>query len=112
VLLKGSVTVVADPDGGLIEVEAGTPWLATAGTGDVLAGVIGALVASHAAAGRTDASSLAALAASGAWLHGRAGRLASQDRSGGPVTALDVAEAVPRAVGELLAEAGDAARLG
>lgn len=107
VLLKGAVTVVASPDGGVaIEVEAGTPWLATAGTGDVLAGVIGALVAAAFAQDRgTDAASLAAIAASGAWLHGRAGQLASEALGGGPVTALDVAEALPRAVGEALGAA-------
>ena len=102
-LLKGSVTVVASPDGSAIEVSAGTPWLATAGTGDVLAGVIGALVAGAAAGDRvTDAASLASLAAAGAWLHGHAARLASADRDGGPVTALDVADALPRAVAEAL----------
>lgn len=102
VLLKGATTVVATPDGDVIEVSAGTPWLATAGTGDVLGGVIGALVASAAAHGEVDASSLAALAASGAWLHGQAARLASAARDGGPVTALDVAEELPRAVGACL----------
>lgn len=102
-LLKGSTTIVAAPGGAVIEVSAGTPWLATAGTGDVLAGVIGALVASAAAGdGTTDAASLAALAASGAWLHGHAGRLASAARGGGPVTALDVAEWLPRAVADAL----------
>ncbi|MCH6231281.1 NAD(P)H-hydrate dehydratase [Microbacterium sp. CFH 31415] len=103
VLLKGSATVVATPDGSAIEVAAGTPWLATAGTGDVLAGVVGALVAGANAGERgTDAGSLGALAASGAWLHGHAGRLASAGRGGGPITALDVAEALPRAVSEAL----------
>jgi hydroxyethylthiazole kinase-like uncharacterized protein yjeF len=103
-LLKGSATLIAAPDGTVVEVSAGTPWLATAGTGDVLAGVIGALVASAAAGDqRPDAASLAALAASGAWLHGHAGRLASASRGGGPVTALDVAEALPRAVADALA---------
>jgi hydroxyethylthiazole kinase-like uncharacterized protein yjeF len=102
-LLKGATTLVAAPGAPVIEVSAGTPWLATAGTGDVLAGVIGALVASAVADGRgTDASSLAALAASGAWLHGHAGRAASAARGGGPVTALDVAEALPRAVADAL----------
>ncbi|WP_374315915.1 NAD(P)H-hydrate dehydratase [Microbacterium sp.] len=102
-LLKGSTTIVAAPGAAAIEVSAGTPWLATAGTGDVLAGVIGALVASAVADGRaTDAASLAGLAASGAWLHGHAGRLASADRGGGPVTALDVAEALARAVADAL----------
>jgi hydroxyethylthiazole kinase-like uncharacterized protein yjeF len=104
VLLKGSVTVIAAPDGTAIEVDAGTPWLATAGTGDVLGGVIGAVVASAAAGGQvTDAASLAPLAAAGAWLHGHAGRLATQARGGGPITALDVAYALPRAVAEALA---------
>jgi len=102
VLLKGATTVVVAPDGWSATVEAGTPWLATAGTGDVLAGVIGALVAGATAAGRApDGAALAALTASGAWLHGRAGAIASAgDR---PITALDVAEALPRAVAEALA---------
>ncbi|WP_169581613.1 MULTISPECIES: NAD(P)H-hydrate dehydratase [Microbacterium] len=103
VLLKGAATMVAAPTGEVIEVSAGTPWLATAGTGDVLAGVIGALTSGAMAQGQgADASSLASIAASAAWLHGRAGRLASEARGGGPITALDVAEALPRAVAEAL----------
>jgi hydroxyethylthiazole kinase-like uncharacterized protein yjeF len=117
VLLKGAVTVVVAPDGWAATVEAGTPWLATAGTGDVLAGVIGALVAGAVARnGHTDAASLAALAASGAWLHGRAAAIAAQGASiagapssppfgDGPITALDVADALPQAVAETLARA-------
>ena len=117
VLLKGAVTVVVAPDGWAATVEAGTPWLATAGTGDVLAGVIGALVAGAVAQnGHTDAASLAALAASGAWLHGRAAAIAAQGASiagapssppfgDGPITALDVADALPQAVAETLARA-------
>lgn len=114
VLLKGAATVVAAPDGWTAVVEAGTPWLATAGTGDVLAGVIGALVAAAVADGRAaNTSSLALIAASGAWLHGRAGRLAVDAAGGGPVTALDVAGALPRAVAETLAAKGpDASRIG
>ncbi|WP_439591469.1 ADP-dependent NAD(P)H-hydrate dehydratase [Microbacterium sp.] len=111
VLLKGSVTIVADPGGGVLRVGAATPWLATAGTGDVLAGVLGALLA-----GAPAGADLAPIAASAAWLHGRAGALASSahaparslsaaraDTAGGPITALDVAEALPRAVAEVLA---------
>ncbi len=99
VVLKGSVTIVASPSGWATAVAAGTPWLATAGTGDVLAGAIGAVVAG---AGRTD--DLGPLAAAGVWLHGRAGTLASLDvgPGGGPITAADVAAALPRAVGEAL----------
>lgn len=103
VLLKGAATVVAAPGGWTASVMAGTPWLATAGTGDVLAGVIGALVAGAAASedGAVEGAALAALAASGAWLHGRSGTIASAgDR---PITALDVAHALPQAVAEVLA---------
>ncbi|MEU1972434.1 ADP/ATP-dependent (S)-NAD(P)H-hydrate dehydratase [Microbacterium sp. NPDC019599] len=104
VLLKGHLTIVAAPSGPVRTVDAGTPWLATAGTGDVLGGVIGALVAAAATDGDPDAEMLADLAASGAWLHGRAAHLVVDDLgpAGGPLTALDVAEALPRAVAELL----------
>ncbi|WP_243076908.1 ADP/ATP-dependent (S)-NAD(P)H-hydrate dehydratase [Microbacterium sp. SS28] len=104
VLLKGGTTIVAAPSGSVRFVEAGTPWLATAGTGDVLGGVIGALVAAAATDAIPDAETLAALAASGSWLHGRAARLAAErlGPAGGPITALDVAEVLPFAVAELL----------
>ncbi len=103
VLLKGSRTIVATPGGWCAIVEAGTPWLATAGTGDVLAGVIGALVAAAAAERRLDTEALGPLAASAAWIHGHAARRVAAERGqdGGPITALDVAEALPFVVGEL-----------
>ena len=71
VLLKGGPTVVADPSGATLVVTTGDSRLATAGTGDVLAGVIGALAARgldpfHAAA-------------AGAFLHGEAGALGWRD---------------------------------
>lgn len=113
VLLKGAATIVADPDGDVRIVRSGTPWLATAGTGDVLGGILGAVVAgwsaAHERAGEDVAptamfASLADAAASAGWLHGRAGRVAAGRRgaAGGPITALDVAEAVPEVVGSLL----------
>jgi hydroxyethylthiazole kinase-like uncharacterized protein yjeF len=99
VVLKGAVTIVASPNGWATTVSAGTPWLATAGTGDVLAGAIGAVVA-----GSASAADLGPLAATGVWLHGRAASLAAGDlgAEGGPITALDVAAALPRAVAEVL----------
>lgn len=167
VLRKGSTTIVAAPSGWCATVSAGTPWLATAGTGDVLGGVIGALVAAHTAhdpdslrgglgeprergglgepreLGRSAAfeppaaldtldnlDTLGALAATGAWLHGVAGRIAAglvpvpasesvagtathhaaadgvagdDAASGRPITALDVAHALPAAVASALA---------
>ncbi|WEK62768.1 MAG: NAD(P)H-hydrate dehydratase [Candidatus Microbacterium colombiense] len=104
VLLKGARTLVADASGAVIEVSAGTGWLATAGTGDVLAGVLGALLAAN------PHSSVIEIAAAGAWLHGYAGRSAAgilgaggQRGPGHPIVALDVAESLPRAISDLLA---------
>lgn len=105
VLLKGSVTIVADADGWIAHVASGTPWLATAGTGDVLAGAIGAVLAG-AAAGAGGPVHLGRVAATGAWLHGRAATLCTQAAAGGagtgPITALDAAGYLPRAVAEVL----------
>jgi hydroxyethylthiazole kinase-like uncharacterized protein yjeF len=64
VLLKGPVTIVADPDGTCYVMAAGDASLATAGTGDVLSGIIGALLAIGLPPGPA--------AVSGAWLHARA----------------------------------------
>lgn len=104
VLSKGAVTIVAAPGGWVRRVATGTPWLATAGTGDVLGGVLGAVVAGASAAGRTSLDDLAACAATAAWLHGAAGTVAAASRggAGGPITALDVAEALPAGVAGLL----------
>jgi hydroxyethylthiazole kinase-like uncharacterized protein yjeF len=87
VLLKGSTTVIADPSGRVRVNPTGTPALATAGSGDVLAGLGGALLA-----GGLDPFDAGAAAA---WLHGLAGRLASD--GGAPISAYDVLDALPRA---------------
>ncbi|WP_330338300.1 NAD(P)H-hydrate dehydratase [Streptomyces sp. NBC_00557] len=87
VLLKGSTTLVADAWGGPVRVNpTGTPWLATAGSGDVLSGLGGSLLAAGLPA--LDAGSTAA------YLHGLAGRFASD---GAPVGAHDVADRIPQA---------------
>ncbi len=99
VLLKGSVTHIASPAGHHLTVSGGPAWLATAGTGDVLGGIAGALVATHAERAGTDPGALAALAATAAFLHARA---AAIDSAGGPLTALGVAHAVPAAVRQVL----------
>ena len=70
VLLKGNVTVVADPGGGVYLNPAGQSWAATAGSGDVLSGVIGALLATGLPPGEA-----AALAA---FVHARAAALAAE----------------------------------
>src|SRR5579875_3752599 len=100
VLLKGATTFVAAAGGARFAVQAGPPWVATAGAGDVLGGVLGALVATHADELAADPSVLAEIAAAAAWLHGDAGRRASL---GGPIAALDIALALPATVRALLA---------
>jgi ADP-dependent NAD(P)H-hydrate dehydratase / NAD(P)H-hydrate epimerase len=87
VLLKGRHTLAARPGGRVGVATVGPPWLATAGAGDVLAGLVGALLA----AGLTPYDA----AAAGSWLHGAAGALASR---GGPLTAPAVAAALPETV--------------
>ncbi len=94
VLLKGSTTVIASPDTGPVLVNpTGTPWLATAGSGDVLSGLAGALL------GQGLAPAQAGLA--GAYLHGLAGRLAAAgpgDRTAqAPIGASDLVRALPAA---------------
>lgn len=99
VLLKGSTTVVVGA-GGAVYAQADAPgWLATAGAGDVLAGVLGALLAGRAADVLADPPLAAALAAAAALVHGRAATEAVPD---GPVSALGVAHAVPATVAGLL----------
>jgi len=91
VLLKGRHTLIAG-HGRVRVTTTGVPWLATAGAGDVLSGLIGSLLAT----GLTpyDAASV------GSWLHGAAATLASR---GGPITAGDVARALPETVRQVLA---------
>jgi hydroxyethylthiazole kinase-like uncharacterized protein yjeF len=91
VVLKGYRTIVASPGGQAWVNPTGTPELATGGTGDVLAGLLGSLLASGMAPVR------AAVVAT--YVHGQAGRLAAE---GGPVTAVDVANALRPTVARLL----------
>jgi ADP-dependent NAD(P)H-hydrate dehydratase / NAD(P)H-hydrate epimerase len=91
VLLKGRHTLVAAPDGRVRVTTVGPPWLATAGAGDVLAGLCGALLA--AGLDPFDAGSV------GSWLHGSAAALASDH---GPLRASAVAAALPEACRVLL----------
>jgi hydroxyethylthiazole kinase-like uncharacterized protein yjeF len=108
VLLKGATTLVVSPLQDVYSQADGTPWLATAGSGDVLAGIIGALLAQAGDdAGRFSELGIgagarwAAIAALGAALHGQAGRAASASVSGGPITAGRVAEALPEIWGKV-----------
>lgn len=98
VLLKGSRTFVAH-DGYIIELPGATPWLATAGSGDVLAGIIGALVATNYIEILNDPQRLADVAATGAFIHNEAAKIAS---NGGPISASSLIDAIPAAVVKIL----------
>jgi hydroxyethylthiazole kinase-like uncharacterized protein yjeF len=91
VLLKGATTVIAAPDGHVRVNANATAWLATAGAGDVLAGLCGSLLA--AGLSPLDAASV------GAYLHAAAANLAADD---GPATAMQVAGKVAEATRQLL----------
>ena len=98
VLLKGSKTVVAH-DSYIIELPIATPWLATAGSGDVLAGIIGALVATNYIEILNDSQRLAEVAATGALIHNQAALLAS---GGGPISSSMIVTEIPEAIANLL----------
>ena len=89
VLLKGPTTVVASPGGEVLVVDHGDERLATAGSGDVLAGMIGALLAAGVGPERA--------AAAAAWLHADAAR--SGPRRG--LLAGDIIDLIPSALGSL-----------
>ncbi len=93
VLLKGAVTVVAEPGGRVFMNTEASPDLATAGSGDVLSGLLGAMLARHFVGRQPDLVEMAGLAACAALVHGRAGALA-----GFPATSVDVADRVAEAV--------------
>lgn len=95
VVLKGPDTVIAAPDGRTAINASGTPWLATAGSGDVLAGMI----AGYLAQGLDGFEA----AAKGVWVHGRAGELA-----GPGLIAEDLIACLPGVVEELVEHSGTA----
>ncbi|CAB4901697.1 MAG: NAD(P)H-hydrate dehydratase [Actinobacteria bacterium] len=107
VVLKGHVTFIVSPehDGNRSsrQVSAPTTWLATAGTGDVLAGIMGALVATHATQTTLDRGTLAGLAATAVFVHGAAALRAG---SGGPFGASDIARHLGSVIAGILENRG------
>ena len=99
VVLKGDDTIVARPDGLVAINDLSAPGLATAGTGDVLSGIIGA----HLAKGMDPF----AAACAGVRRHAAAGRVAADEHGAGGVIARDVIAALPRALRGEPAGAGE-----
>lgn len=96
VLLKGSPTVIADPDGELFVNPTGSSALASGGTGDVLTGIISTFLAQG--LGATEAAAL------GAYVHGLAGEFAAESLGEAGVIASDVLDHIPFAMRELAEE--------
>ena len=84
-VLKGNETLIAEPDGRLVRNISGTPALATAGTGDVLTGIISTLVTQN-------SKHVFEATATAVYLHGRAGELAEKEKGERGVMATDVIE--------------------
>ena len=89
VVLKGAETVIAAPDGKWVINRHASPWLAKAGTGDVLAGMIAGLVCQH--------MPLFEAACAAVWLHGEAGK-----RIGPGLIAGDINGQIPALLSEYL----------
>ncbi len=96
VVLKGARTVIAEPGGSVLRSDVETPALATAGSGDVLSGAIGAFLAAG-------ADPLVA-AACGVAVHGAAGLIAAQRIGSTGVIARDIANLLPEAIAQLRGE--------
>lgn len=92
VVLKGAGTVIAAPDGGAFINTTGSPGMATGGTGDVLSGMIGGLLAQG-----SDHAANAAV-----YLHGRAGELAAEKLGEAAMLATDLADSIGGAIQEVL----------
>jgi NAD(P)H-hydrate epimerase len=98
VILKGSHTIIASPDGQIFVNTSGNPGLAKGGSGDVLTGVLAALTAQFKTADWTRILAL------GVYLHGKAAECAAKNTDESGLLATEVAAAIPHARHELLQE--------
>ncbi|WP_034693702.1 MULTISPECIES: NAD(P)H-hydrate dehydratase [unclassified Acidovorax] len=104
VALKGSTTFIAQPDGTALRFAGGTPGLATSGSGDTLAGLIGGLAARGAAPLHA--------CAWGVWLHARAGIALAQDQGSLGYLARELSAQVPALIHALAPRPGGGLRRG
>ena len=107
VLLKGWATLVASPGGQVFSQAEATPWLAAAGSGDTLSGILGALL-STSRESTPEPGRYARVAAAAASIHGRAGTLAAEDGPVQPSLLPDAVRRVISAITQWRAGAGEA----
>lgn len=98
-ILKGNTNYIANQHGRMLTVGPTSPWLAAAGTGDVLAGILGALLATNSRMLEEHPDRLIEIAAAATVLHAEAAILLAER---GPILALDLADAVTSVVGRAL----------
>jgi hydroxyethylthiazole kinase-like uncharacterized protein yjeF len=104
VVLKGHQTVIASPGGEAFINSTGNPGMGTAGTGDVLTGILAGLIAQY---GRNvNPSGFAQLLGFGVYLHGLSGDIAYAESGGAPLMASDLIHALPRAYQHFYSECG------
>jgi ADP-dependent NAD(P)H-hydrate dehydratase / NAD(P)H-hydrate epimerase len=104
VVLKGSRTIIAAPDAPPWVSAFGSAALATAGSGDVLAGILGSLIAQDAAAAPDSEPDYAAIVCAAVGLHGLAGELFEAENGNAGGLASDWVELLPRVRARLLGE--------
>ena len=119
-LLKGAVTLIASANETMFSQAGAPPWAGTAGSGDVLAGIVASVLAQHQARAEQSghhmsASQVAFAVASAAWVHAMAARnaaglsLSEEPEAKGltalgtPIVASDIARAIPQAIAWALA---------
>jgi NAD(P)H-hydrate epimerase len=99
VILKGFQTIIADPEGNLFLNTTGNPGMATGGTGDILAGMVGRFVASWKLQDLDgNRLALADYLAAAVYLHGLSGDLAAEEGSMETLIATDLVAQFPRAI--------------
>jgi hydroxyethylthiazole kinase-like uncharacterized protein yjeF len=97
ILLKGPTTLIVTASGSAYVVDSGPAELGTAGSGDVLAGLMGSMIAAHDTVRSLDHEIATEIAAVAAYVHGIAGQIAVAD--GGTITSVDVYKHIPAAIG-------------
>jgi NAD(P)H-hydrate epimerase len=102
VTLKGSQTLIAAPDGELFINNTGNPGMATGGSGDILAGMMGRFAAAWKLRGSENPQSLSEYLAGAVYLHGLAGDIAARKGSEESLVATDLLRHLPAAFREIL----------